>query len=181
MNGFPGGSWGLATLDGSGSTRLDSSCRVGSRQPHRLPMTSDEQRPDAEKYTGPVLATQDDVRITRVGKILRRTRLDELPQFLNVLIGDMSLVGPRPERPELAEHLAMAIPYFEERMHDVKPGITGLAQVSLSYTGKPPPESAAAAGATRGRIRRASCACADGPRTRAAISARRAPARRRAW
>jgi lipopolysaccharide/colanic/teichoic acid biosynthesis glycosyltransferase len=99
-------------------------------------------RPDAEKMTGPVLATQGDPRITRTGRILRKTRLDEIPQFLNVLIGDMSIVGPRPERPELAEQLAMAIPYFEERMRDVKPGITGLAQISLSYSGKPHPNSA---------------------------------------
>ena len=98
-------------------------------------------RPDAEKHTGPVLASQDDPRITRIGKFLRKTRLDELPQFINVLRGDMSLVGPRPERPELAEQLSMAIPYFEERMRDVKPGITGLAQISLSYTGKPLPNS----------------------------------------
>ena len=98
-------------------------------------------RPDAEKYTGPVLATKDDPRITKVGRFIRRTRIDELPQFINVLIGDMSLVGPRPERPELAAQLAMAIPYFEERMRDVKPGITGLAQISLSYTGKAPPDS----------------------------------------
>lgn len=98
-------------------------------------------RPDAEKYTGPVLATENDPRITKVGKFLRKTRLDELPQFINVLRGEMSIVGPRPERPELAEQLAMAIPYFEERMRDVKPGITGLAQVSLSYTGKPAPDS----------------------------------------
>jgi lipopolysaccharide/colanic/teichoic acid biosynthesis glycosyltransferase len=95
-------------------------------------------RPDAERYTGPVLASEEDPRITRVGRFLRKTRLDELPQFINVLLGDMSLVGPRPERPELAEQLAMAIPYFEERMRDVKPGITGLAQISLGYTGKPP-------------------------------------------
>jgi lipopolysaccharide/colanic/teichoic acid biosynthesis glycosyltransferase len=98
-------------------------------------------RPDAEKNTGPVLASKDDPRITKVGKVLRRTRLDELPQFWNVLRGHMSLVGPRPERPELAEQLAMAIPYFEERMRDVKPGITGLAQISLGYTGKPAPNS----------------------------------------
>jgi lipopolysaccharide/colanic/teichoic acid biosynthesis glycosyltransferase len=98
-------------------------------------------RPDAEKYTGPVLATENDPRITKVGRFLRKTRLDELPQFINVLRGEMSIVGPRPERPELAEQLAMAIPYFEERMRDVKPGITGLAQVSLGYTGKPPPDS----------------------------------------
>jgi lipopolysaccharide/colanic/teichoic acid biosynthesis glycosyltransferase len=98
-------------------------------------------RPDAEKMTGPVLATENDPRITRCGKILRKTRLDEIPQFLNVLLGEMSIVGPRPERPELAEQLAMAIPYFEERMRDVKPGITGLAQISLSYSGKPHPDS----------------------------------------
>jgi len=98
-------------------------------------------RPDAERLTGVVVASKDDPRITKVGKILRRTRLDELPQFLNVLLGQMSIVGPRPERTELAEQLAMAIPYFEERMRDVKPGITGLAQINLSYTGKPYPDS----------------------------------------
>lgn len=94
-------------------------------------------RPDAEKFTGVVVASADDPRITKVGKVLRKTRLDELPQFINVLLGHMSIVGPRPERPELAQQLAMAIPFFEERMRDVKPGITGLAQVNLSYTGKP--------------------------------------------
>ena len=98
-------------------------------------------RPDAEKHTGIVVATANDPRITRVGKVLRKTRLDELPQLVNVLLGQMSIVGPRPERPELAEQLAMAIPYFEERMRDVKPGITGLAQVNLSYTGKPLPDT----------------------------------------
>lgn len=99
-------------------------------------------RLDAEKLTGPVLASENDPRITRVGGFLRRTRLDELPQFWNVFVGDMSIVGPRPERPELAQQLALAIPYFEERMRDVKPGITGLAQVTLGYSGKPPPGSA---------------------------------------
>jgi len=98
-------------------------------------------RPDAERLTGVVVASKDDPRVTRVGKILRKTRLDELPQFFNVLMGHMSIVGPRPERMELAEQLAMAIPYFEERMRDVKPGITGLAQINLSYTGKPYPDS----------------------------------------
>lgn len=94
-------------------------------------------RPDAEKLTGAVIATEDDPRITRVGNFLRKSRLDEIPQFWNVLIGTMSLVGPRPERPTLLSDLAMAIPMFEERMRDVKPGITGLAQVSLGYAGKP--------------------------------------------
>ncbi|RMH40657.1 MAG: glycosyl transferase [Deltaproteobacteria bacterium] len=94
-------------------------------------------RPDAEKYTGPVVAGENDPRVTRVGRFLRKTRLDELPQLWNVLTGSMSLVGPRPERPELLRNLALAIPLFEERMRGVKPGITGLAQVSLGYTGKP--------------------------------------------
>src|SRR5262249_47150032 len=98
-------------------------------------------KPDAEKHTGIVVATANDPRITRVGKFLRKTRLDELPQFFNVLMGHMSIVGPRPERPDLAEQLALAIPYFEERMRDVKPGITGLAQINLGYSGKPRPNS----------------------------------------
>jgi lipopolysaccharide/colanic/teichoic acid biosynthesis glycosyltransferase len=98
-------------------------------------------RTDAEKGTGAVIAGKDDPRVTRVGKFLRKSRLDELPQFWDVLRGEMSLVGPRPERPELIENLAYAIPFFEERMRDVKPGITGLAQISLGYTGEIPPGS----------------------------------------
>lgn len=98
-------------------------------------------RVDAEKGTGAVLASQGDPRVTRVGRVLRKTRLDELPQFWNILKGDMSLVGPRPERPELLVNLAAAIPYFEERTRGMKPGLTGLAQISLSYSGEPPPGS----------------------------------------
>jgi lipopolysaccharide/colanic/teichoic acid biosynthesis glycosyltransferase len=94
--------------------------------------------PDAEARTGVVLAGTDDPRITRVGRFLRKSRLDELPQFWDVLRGKMSLVGPRPERPELLQNLSYAIPLFEERMRDVKPGITGLAQISLGYTGSIP-------------------------------------------
>ena len=93
---------------------------------------------DAEKKTGVVIAGADDPRITKVGKFLRKSRLDELPQFWDVLRGKMSLVGPRPERPELLQQLSYAIPLFEERMRDVKPGITGLAQISLGYTGSIP-------------------------------------------
>ena len=94
--------------------------------------------PDAEARTGVVVAGSDDPRITRVGRFLRKSRLDELPQFWDVLRGKMSLVGPRPERPELLKDLSYAIPLFEERMRDVKPGITGLAQISLGYTGSIP-------------------------------------------
>ncbi|HEV7559711.1 MAG TPA: sugar transferase [Kofleriaceae bacterium] len=93
---------------------------------------------DAEAKTGVVVAGSNDPRVTRVGRFLRKSRLDELPQFWDVLRGAMSLVGPRPERPELLQHLAYAIPLFEERMRDVKPGITGLAQISLGYTGAIP-------------------------------------------
>ncbi len=98
-------------------------------------------RVDAEKLTGPVLASKNDPRVTPLGRFLRKSRLDELPQLWNVLRGDMSLVGPRPERPEILADLALAIPYFEERMRDVKPGLTGLAQVSLGYTGAIPEDS----------------------------------------
>jgi lipopolysaccharide/colanic/teichoic acid biosynthesis glycosyltransferase len=98
-------------------------------------------RVDAEAKTGAVLAQDNDPRVTRVGRFLRRTRLDELPQLWNVLKGEMSLVGPRPERPELLENLTLAIPFFEERMRDCKPGITGVAQVSLSYSGHAPQDS----------------------------------------
>ncbi len=100
---------------------------------------------NAEGKTGAVLAAAHDPRITRVGRILRKTRLDELPQIWNVLKGDMSLVGPRPERPELFADLALAIPFFEERMLGTKPGITGFAQVSLGYTGHAPEGSPIAA------------------------------------
>jgi lipopolysaccharide/colanic/teichoic acid biosynthesis glycosyltransferase len=93
---------------------------------------------NAEAKTGIVVAGANDPRVTRVGKFLRKSRLDELPQFWDVLRGQMSLVGPRPERPELLQDLAYAIPLFEERMRDVKPGITGLAQISLGYTGSIP-------------------------------------------
>jgi lipopolysaccharide/colanic/teichoic acid biosynthesis glycosyltransferase len=94
-------------------------------------------RQDAEKGTGAVLAQKGDPRVTKVGRFLRKTRLDELPQFINVLRGDMSLIGPRPERPELLHNLSMAIPFFEERTRGIKPGITGLAQISLTYSGAP--------------------------------------------
>jgi exopolysaccharide biosynthesis polyprenyl glycosylphosphotransferase len=86
----------------------------------------------AEEATGPVWATMDDPRVTRVGRFLRRWRLDEIPQLWNVLRGEMSLVGPRPERREFLEELKTKVPYFMERL-SVKPGITGWAQIESSY------------------------------------------------
>jgi len=87
---------------------------------------------EAEKESGPVWASKDDPRITRIGMFLRKTRLDEIPQFFNVLIGEMSLVGPRPERPEFIEELSEKVDHYLNRL-EVKPGLTGLAQVNNGY------------------------------------------------
>ncbi len=86
---------------------------------------------DAEK-NGPVWADTSDNRVTRVGRIIRKLRIDELPQFINVLRGDMSLIGPRPERPEFVEMLEREIPYYSQR-HLIKPGLTGWAQIRYPY------------------------------------------------
>lgn len=89
-------------------------------------------RPDAEADTGPVWASDEDPRITKLGHFLRKSRLDEIPQLWNVLRGDMGFIGPRPERPEFVAKLAQAIPYYNLR-HIVRPGVTGWAQVRYQY------------------------------------------------
>ncbi len=115
--------------------RLDSRGPVLFRQErvgqHGKPFTLIKFRSmkvDAEATTGPIYAEADDPRITRVGRVIRRLRLDELPQLFNVLNGDMSFVGPRPERRFFVEQFEKDIPYYTRRM-SVKPGVTGWAQV----------------------------------------------------
>ena len=91
---------------------------------------------DAEKETGAVWATARDPRVTRIGRILRATHLDEYPQVINIVRGEMSIVGPRPERPELYDRISRDLPGFEQRLR-VRPGIAGLAQISGSYDLEP--------------------------------------------
>lgn len=89
-------------------------------------------RADAERASGAIWASADDPRVTRVGRLLRKTRLDELPQLVNILLGHMSFIGPRPERPEFVQLLQRQIPFYRERL-SVKPGLTGWAQIRYPY------------------------------------------------
>lgn len=111
--------------------------RVGRAMPDRTELfylvKFRTMRVDAEAKTGAVWAAKGDPRVTRLGRFLRNTRLDELPQCINVLRGEMSIVGPRPERPVFFTKLEGDIPFYAERTYGLKPGVTGLAQVSTGY------------------------------------------------
>ncbi len=121
----------LVKLDSPGPILLRQK-RVGAGEKEFVLYKFRTMVEDAEKETGPVWSQVGDNRVTRIGRLLRKTRLDEIPQLLNVLKGDMSFVGPRPERPFFVGTLKKQIPYYSER-HCIKPGITGWAQVRYPY------------------------------------------------
>lgn len=120
----------LIKLDSRGPV-LYKQERVGKNGGLFTVMKFRSMRTDAEK-AGPVWASQDDDRTTRVGKIIRKLRIDEIPQFWNILRGEMDFVGPRPERPHFVSQLAEEIPYYEQR-HLIAPGLTGWAQIKYPY------------------------------------------------
>jgi len=120
----------LVKLESAGPI-LYRQTRVGLRGKCFQVLKFRSMRTDAER-AGAQWAVQNDPRVTRIGGFLRTYRLDELPQFINVIRGEMSLVGPRPERPEFVESLREQISYYDER-HSIRPGVTGWAQVQYNY------------------------------------------------
>ncbi|HXI09455.1 MAG TPA: TIGR03013 family XrtA/PEP-CTERM system glycosyltransferase, partial [Thermodesulfobacteriota bacterium] len=121
----------LIKLDSRGPV-IFKQVRVGENGKHFNVYKFRSMRTDAESASGPVWASKKDDRVTRVGRVIRKIRVDELPQVVNVLKGDMSFVGPRPERPFFVDKLKEVIPYYEIR-NIVKPGITGWAQIKYPY------------------------------------------------
>ena len=124
----------LICLESKGSP-IYTQIRVGKDGRHFRVYKLRSMVNNAEKY-GPVWAKEGDARITRVGKVIRKYRIDELPQLINVLFGQMSIVGPRPERPTFTEEFEKDYPGFMKRLQ-VKPGLTGLAQIQGGYLLKP--------------------------------------------
>lgn len=124
--------FGLLTKLEDGGSVFYTQVRVGKNLKEFKIFKIRSMKMNAEASTGSVWAEKDDPRITRIGRITRKYRIDELPQFINVIMGQMSIIGPRPERLDLTLKFNEEIPGFVERL-SVKPGITGLAQVSGGY------------------------------------------------
>ncbi len=123
---------GLAIKLDDGGPVLYSQKRIGKDKKSFFLIKFRSMKKEAEKETGPVWAKKEDPRTTKIGKLIRRTHLDELPQMINVLKGDIGLVGPRPERPEFVAQLEKEIPHYNLR-HLIKPGFTGWAQIKFRY------------------------------------------------